>query len=305
MARLRKNRGCPRVRLVDFAFVSDKRPPGALGLDLRSKDPRPCGLCGDLRRMSRAHVPPQVAGNSRDVTSSIVLIANGIRRNGRSTSGGVWVRGLCEKCNSLAGARYDSAYGDFVQRIRSYGRLSGRFHLPEPWSPPAVSVAPGRVARSVMFGMFAISPHLRELFPELAADLSAGRAHITIPDKLSLRYAMYPDRVARLTGPVYSQRVLGRREHYRTFAEIFFPPLAWVLTSGDHLSPGGAESILDLQGWAEATTWLRYGDDVTSTDLRNLCRRLPVVTHPLSDPSEWLEMFSDEITPILEGIVPM
>jgi hypothetical protein len=256
--------------------------------------------------MSKAHVPPQAAGNGHEVTSAIVLITNGVRKNGRQTAGGLWLRGLCERCNSLAGARYDDAYGDFVRRIRTYTRVSRRFRLLEPSAPPAVSVAPGRVARSVLFGMFAISPHLRVLFPRLAEDLAQQRTHISMPDSLALRFALYPSSAARLSGPIYSNRVLSRREHYNTFAEIFFQPLAWVLTPQDRAPlPGGTESILDRHGWAEANDWLRYGDDVTSVDLRNLCRCVPLVNHPLSDPSEWIEMFSDEITPMLEGVVPL
>ncbi|MFG3404407.1 hypothetical protein [Streptomyces sp. NPDC048142] len=153
--------------------------------------------------------------------------------------------------------------------------------------------------------MFAISPHLRELFPQLAANLHECKASISMPEGLELRLALYPHSTARLTGPVYSQRVLGRREHYNTFAEVYFSPLAWVLTSRRLDGPvSGVESILDRQGWPVADEWLRYSADVTSVDLRNLCRRIPVVGHPLADPSEWVEMYSDEVTPFLEGLVP-
>ncbi|MFJ2638119.1 hypothetical protein [Streptomyces sp. NPDC087511] len=156
-----------------------------------------------------------------------------------------------------------------------------------------------------MIGMFAISPHLRGLFPQLATDLHECKASVSMPEGLELRLALYPYSTARLTGPVHSQRVLGRREHYNTFAEVYFPPLAWVLMSRRLDGPiSGVESILDRQGWPVADEWLRYSADVTSVDLRNLCRRIPVVRHPLVDPSEWVEMFSDEVTPFLEGLVP-
>lgn len=279
--------------------------PGSLGLDLRSKTPRACGLCGDVRQLSKAHVPPQAAGNRGRVTSAVSRIVEGQRTSGRPYTGGMWLRGLCGECNSLAGGRYDAAYGDFARRLRTYAQVASRTSLPDPFSAPAVSVAPGLVARSVMFGMFAISPHLRVLAPELAEDLRSGRTHIPMPDGFSLRFALYPLRTARLTGPVYSQRILKQRQHYNTFAEVFFAPLAWVLTPGKRSTAlETTENVLDAQGWACADEWLHYGDDVTSVDLRNLCRKVPIVGHPMGRRDEWFEMFSDDVTPFLEGYIP-
>ncbi len=76
--------------------------------------------------MTRAHVPPQAAGNRGMVTSATVRIHNRIRSTGRPTAGGMWLRGLCGDGNSLAGANYDTAYGDFaiaedVQRHLPHG----------------------------------------------------------------------------------------------------------------------------------------------------------------------------------------
>jgi hypothetical protein len=65
------------------------------------------------------------------------------------------------------------------------------------------------------------------------------------------------------------------------------------------------ESVLDRQGWASADEWLQYGPDVVNVDLRNLVRRLPVVAHPLSGRrDDWIQLMSDKITPILEGVIP-
>lgn len=256
--------------------------------------------------MSKAHVPPQVAGNDSRVTSATTLIKHGTASVGRYSAGGMWLRGLCCECNSVAGLRYDRAYGDFARRVQIYIRARGYIYAPgSPISAPPVSVAPGRVARSVMFGMFAISPRLRLIFPELARSLQAKRDHVFMPDGVSLRFAIYMDRTARLTGPVHAHRVMGLREYYETFAEIFFRPLAWVLAPQDRTTVGQGEmSVLDRQGWATADDWLQYGDDVTSADLRLLCRRVPVVHHPVAERrSDWVEMHSSEITPLLEGRV--
>jgi hypothetical protein len=280
------------------------RPPGSMGLDMRSRGTRQCGLCGQHREMTKAHVPPQAAGNTAKVTSSIALVSDGVLRTGRQSAGGMWVRGLCEPCNGLAGQRYDTAYGEFAKSLDRHTAIGRRLHLLRPWEPPAVRVAPGLVSRAILFGLFAVSPHLRVIFPDLARDLLTKRDHIQMPPGATLRFALYSQRSARVAGPISAHRVLTRREDFDTFGEVFFRPLAWVLAP-TRPAPTSGLSVLDAQGWACADEWLQYGPDVVSTDLRNLTRRLPVVTHPLAGRrEEWIEMFSDEITPVLEGLIP-
>ncbi|CAL9676188.1 hypothetical protein SUDANB105_07901 [Streptomyces sp. enrichment culture] len=67
--------------------------------------------------MTKAHVPPQVAGNRGKVTSATVRLHNNVRSIGWLAAGGMWMRGLCGDCNSLAGLNYDSAYGDFAKAL--------------------------------------------------------------------------------------------------------------------------------------------------------------------------------------------
>ncbi|MGW6414802.1 hypothetical protein [Streptomyces sp. NPDC055055] len=133
--------------------MSDKRPPGTLGLDLRSNGPRRCGLCGDYREMTKAHVPPQKAGNRGEVVCAPLRVHNNTRNYGRALKGGMWFRGLCGECNSPAGARYDGAYADFAHRLVSYISAQRHLYLPAPDPAPPVRLAPGRVARSVLMGM--------------------------------------------------------------------------------------------------------------------------------------------------------
>lgn len=255
--------------------------------------------------MSKAHVPPQAAGNTERVTASIVRISDGVMQNGRSANGGMWVRGLCARCNSLAGARFDGAYADFADRLEIHARVIERIGLLRPWEPPPVGLAPGLVARSILIGMFAISPNLRIIFPELAGDLCANRPHIRMPQGATLRYALYADRTARLAGPIGAHRVLTVREDFDTFAEVFFRPLAWVLAPTQGTNEVIGSSILDRQGWPRADEWPLYGPDVERTDLRNLARSIPIVRHPMAGRrDEWIEMMADEITPVLEGEIP-
>jgi len=277
-------------------------------VDLRKPGLRPCGLCGAVREMTKAHVPPQVAGNRGGVTSATVRVHNNVRSTGRLDAGGMWMRGLCSDCNSLAGLNYDTAYGDFAKALDTYQRARSFLHLPSVAPAPPVRLAPGRVARSILIGMFATTPQLRVMFPELAVDLHERRPHIALPDGASLRMALYPLRWTRLASMFNNYRVLGRRMYYNVFSEVYFRPLAWALIPSDRgYDEHMGESAFDDLGWATVDDWLQYGDDVTAADLRGLCRHaVPHVRHPLSGPEQdnWIQLFSDEITAIVEGEIP-
>jgi hypothetical protein len=168
-----------------------------------------------VREMTKAHVPPQVAGNRGKVTSATVRVHNNVRTTGRRDAGGMWMRGLCGDCNSLAGLNYDRAYGDFAKALDTYQRTRSFLHLPRADPAPPVRVAPGLVARAILIGMFATTPQLRVMFPGLAVDLRERRSHIAMPDGASLRMALYPLRWARLASMFNNYQVLGRRLHYK------------------------------------------------------------------------------------------
>ncbi|MEU9247927.1 hypothetical protein [Streptomyces sp. NPDC048385] len=220
--------------------------------------------------MTKAHVPPQAAGNKGDVISTTVRVIDRERTNGRPKTGGMWLRGLCRDCNGLAGAHYDRAYGDFAVRLMTYASARSHLFLPVPDPSPPVSVAPGRVARSVLIGMFATTPHLREMFPGLARDLRELRPHITMPDGATLRMALYPSRSTRLASMSYGMRVLTRRQHYNVFSEIYFRPLAWTLSPSDDRLDDSELGESAIKMWPVVDQWLQYGDDVTALDLRDL-----------------------------------
>lgn len=94
--------------------------------------------------------------------------------------------------------------------------------------------------------------------------------------------------------------MLESRLSYVTFAEVFFPPLAWALTARTD-----EVSVFDAQRWADVREWPLYSADRTSVDLRHLAESLPLVRHPLhTDRDSWIELTSDEVTPLVEGTVP-
>jgi len=265
-----------------------------IGTTLVGKDARPCGLCGEVRKPTRSHVPPQAAGNTTKVRRAAdILDEKRVRRPGRSREGGMWVRGLCEECNNRAGRKYDLPYADFAHAVLRFLRMTNS-GLWTPTAVPAVRVAPGLVARSVLSGMFAIHPRLRIIFPELAHDLSAGRALLRWRDRVQLRLALTGGPGCVLSSGVFMARVLGPTagRHHFTFSEIVFPPFAWALVPTDT----GAQVSAS---WADASEWVRYGPDRTNVDLRNLTRVLPWWTHPrlaAGGHDDWVELHGEKGT---------
>lgn len=212
--------------------------------------------------------------------------------NERGKIGGIWVRGLCVKCNGMAGSLTDAQYGEFARAVSRWSRT----RLLIRGTVPAVSVAPGPVARSVLYGMHALNPVLRELFPDLAAALARGDDEIALPDGLRLYAALYLKPLARVAGPIHAFRVLGDREAYMSFGEIFFSPLAWVL------APDEPDLTFQRHGWPDVSDWSTKPSALRDADLRSLTRTFPPVGHPLHESDDWAHLFSNEITPIVEGI---
>ncbi|WP_125211622.1 hypothetical protein [Streptomyces griseofuscus] len=108
--------------------------------------------------------------------------------------------------------------------------------------------------------MFATTPHLRVMFPGLAADPRERRDHITMPDGATLRLALYPFRGTRLASMFNAVRVLKSRRHYDIFSEVYFRPLAWALTSsGRGYVESMGESVFDNPRWATVDTAIFEG----------------------------------------------
>lgn len=183
---------------------SEYRGPTPAGLILDER-PRPCGVCGHHGKLSKTHVPPQAAGNTKAVERADMMNGPAGVTSGGWRIGGMWVRGLCVDCNSFAGARYDQAYADFAHGLRSWLETGTRFAMP---GPQTVRLAPGRVSRSVLSGMLGISPHTRVLHPTLAAQMDAG-GPVKLPGGMALRVAAYMGNRAQLTGPMLSGLIDG------------------------------------------------------------------------------------------------
>lgn len=273
-----------------------------VGSTLSSATARACGLCGDLRKLSKAHVPPQAAGNTTKVLRAADVIVDQLRRPGRWSEGGMWVRGLCEDCNNQAGNTYDVPYADFAEQVERLSSPTAKRLAVIRGEVPGARFAPGLVSRAVLFGMFAINPRLRVLFPELADDLrnepTPGNGLIRWPDKLALKVActhpQVPDRGVISSG-VWAMRVLHERVAHWTFGDIVWPPLMWSLVPKDNDSERDGLGPQITKPLPDVSEWVRYGPDRTSVDLRHLVRTLPAMPHPmLLRTDDWVELMTND-----------
>ena len=217
--------------------------------------------------------------------------------------GGLWLRTLCQTCNELA-SKYDRAYGDLSSRTARFNRLQ-RQGLTLPgmgWNVPAIPVSPGRVARSVLYGMAALAPSLDLVHHDFLNQLYRDVDELRLPGDLQLRVARVNHPQCRISSAYWMQQVIGERQNYDVFAEICFYPFVWVLHTPQPKSLG--PSLIDREGWGDATDWIRYSTAAHRSDLRDVLDRLPLTVHPTRrDRVNWIELSSNEDSYVLEGLV--
>jgi hypothetical protein len=221
----------------------------------------------------------------------------------RPKDGGLWLRTICRGCNVLA-SRFDDAYGDFVRRIDQTRRLSAHsVALPGLASGvPAIHVAPGRVARSLLHAMVALAPSLHVVHSRFVDALARDELEIRMPPGLQLRVARVDGRACRISSAYSMMQISGQRQSYDVFAEICFPPLIWVLHTPAPRDLG--PSLVDLERWGDATDWIMFSQAALRTDLRDVLDRLPMTLHPTRrDRNNWIEMSSQDCSYLLEGVI--
>ncbi len=268
---------------------------------------RACGLCGIHSKMTKAHVPPQCVGNDHLVGRSYMRTHNSKARMGRAVEGGLYVYGLCESCNNL-GSRYEDAYKELTEILRPLRKKGlGIDYAATQINLPASSFDPGSTARAIIIGAFGIAPTLRDRYPDLAAEIVDQQDILTVPSELRLRLGLARGTAARIGGmtsgffgwgPWSHRDPDGTPESVMPFAEVFFPPLAWMVT--DDRQP-----LLDRMGWGDGTKWLRARPGERE-NLRSTVPTLPYVSHPSHNEllrNRWIELHAGAeagITEIVE-----
>lgn len=279
--------------------------PQPLGLWRDRGQRASCGLCGQVCELTRTHVPARVAGNAGDVRRFVPRVASGPARRGRGRKGGVHVHGLCRGCNALQG-RYDPAYAVLADGVARQLPPESPLLIPNHVNRlPEMAVQPGAAARSILIGLMALNPNIRAVHPELQEGLLAGADAIALPNDLALRVACYRQPKAYLSGSVGGVLLFHPVRPYdmalgiMSLGSVYFPPLAWHLATRRF-------SWLDMQRWADVSRWLER-DPLERVSLRSLLKGLPEVLHPREDSiaqeAGWVELFSSEITFVVEGDV--
>jgi hypothetical protein len=185
--------------------MTHDRAPHWIGANRNQPMFAPCGLCGHTRKLSETHIPPQAAGNTGRRYRE--QIREKIRCPGTLKDGGMWVYGLCSDCNSEAGGHYDNSYAAFADAMRPLVMGTNGLLLPTRATVPVTAVAPGRVARSVLFSMFGLWLRLRLYAPDLARNLKERRHPTQLPPQYRLRFAGYRG------SPVLESLTFAARRH--------------------------------------------------------------------------------------------
>lgn len=178
-----------------------------LGLVNHRKGKQPCGICGDRKQMTRAHVPPQCAGNEGLVKRYRLMVGGNEVDRGRQSEGGIHLYGLCKQCNTAAG-RFDEAYGNFAEAARQLWVKLRQIEVPPAIAMPQVAFDPGGVVRSILLGVCATGPFIRRHWPDLPPQLVSGTA-LELPPELRLYLALARGMTARVAGPIAGFHVLG------------------------------------------------------------------------------------------------
>ncbi|MEJ5913126.1 hypothetical protein [Pseudokineococcus sp. 1T1Z-3] len=269
-----------------------------IGVYRERKDFARCGLCGDYRQMTEAHVPPQACGNKGPLRERAQWVQGpGGSQLSKWKSGGLSVYGLCAECNRSTSDGPDRAYIDFHFSVMLATAPKVRQLLIEPKVPP-VAVAPRLVAHSVLAGMFALNDTLQERFPDLATGLRQDSNDLRLPDGLELRLALTSSELSRIGGPVGYAQVLQRRRWHMPLAEVWFPPLAWCLCSTTHRSASLGPEL--SEEWCDVSAWPRHGRELV-TDLRNVSSSLPAAAFPRLGAGDWVILTGDNAMTVLEG----
>ena len=201
-----------------------------------------CRLCGDHTKLSFEHVPPKAAFNDRPVVNASIekLIKKDTdldNFSGKTLQRGAGSYTLCEKCNSLTGARYGSAYVDWIYQVS----IVLLFSKGEPSLYYPYRIFPLRVIKQIICMFFSANG---EKFREAQQDLvrfvlnREGRflePHIRI-------YCFYnPSARSRQSGV---SGVLNFKTHsQKIISEIVFPPMGYVM-SLNRISPD--ERLFDI-----------------------------------------------------------
>jgi len=219
----------------------------------RRKGAGRCRLCGEVRLLTKEHIPPKGAGNL--ATAPTHTVNQWLQRQdldtipgGKIEQGGIWGYTLCRACNSSTGKRYGAEYQGWAARAVLLLRQDKHLYpsvLNERPEPMVVTgrfgggrddgVAPGAMVRQVLSCMCSLSSgwDLAGTSPAIRRIVLDGSIE-ALPDGMSLWMELFAGPNSRMAGP---QLVSDAPGHWAWVMEIAHPPFAFMLVLGSNHAP--------------------------------------------------------------------
>jgi hypothetical protein len=226
--------------------------PGAELLP-RHKGTGRCRLCGEIRPLTKEHIPPKGAGNV--ATAPTHTLVEWLERRdldtipgGKIEQGGIWGYTLCADCNAFTGKAYGAEYQGWAIRAVLLMRQDENIHprvLNERPEPTFVTgqlggnrdggVSPGAMARQVLSCMCSLSSawDLAGTSPAIRRIVLKGSRE-PLPSGMSLWMELFAGPNSRMIGP---QVVSDGPGHWAWVMEIAHPPFAFVLVLASNHAP--------------------------------------------------------------------
>ena len=227
-----------------------------------------CAICGDNRKLTWEHVPPQSAYNDAPLLRRHVIMVE--RHGGKyakatSSMGELKRKTLCGQCNTGTARWYVEAYADFTKQMAHYadrcpsGKVAEHPNMDIMISKvisakilTSLHIYPARVAKQALCMFCAtcgtrLADRYPDMYPEIRTRVLNKRSRGKIGDT---RLWLYIRSVhgGKWTG-------LGLRHNRLTspseYSEVSFWPAGWVLTFNGEERPK----------LCEVTHWLRYDYD--------------------------------------------
>lgn len=192
----------------------------------------PCHLCGNVRPLTREHVPPREAFNRGSYLQVLpdVAIQTGPEEipEGRTQQGGIWYYRMCNLCNTFCGRRYAPEYIRWA---------NGMLRLLNQWPEGAVGVAitaerffPLRLIKEVASMFLTVNPIDFRNSPvgTQLAQFVQEREAVGIPP--GLQFFGYLNREGQFRRFPFGTNINLFTGYVGRISEIAHPPCGWVMT---------------------------------------------------------------------------
>lgn len=228
-----------------------------------------CAICGQNRKLTKEHIPPQSAYINDEVLLMYVdkyAIESGeIRWKGKKRKGGLIRKVLCEECNTKTGGWYGTAYVDFTKQIAPHADSN---HVGSIVTK-SLQIYPARVAKQAL-SMFCSTcgPAFADTYPEVRKRIldkySRGKL-----GRFRLWLYIRSTKGGIVTGKTAFLDVVT--SHINVISEVSFWPAGWILTFEGDKVPNSLE----------VTHWLDYTFDQELNMLVSLPCNWKVTMYPM------------------------